>query len=226
MFYWREDEEHPETLSVPVLIRSLSGLQITDIACGTSHCIAFSSITSKAYSWGTNYFGELGIGSMCPVEQPTVVAMPNDDKLTQVSCGNAFTIGISLPLKSEQSSSGTFIPSSEILQRISRGCALDSVQFDSSDVSTIQPTDSTVDAVSLMSFQPTPLKIDVDRQTIGPVQPVLTSSTLTTNTLEHSFQTTTLNSFSTDTIQSSSTDTLYTTTIVPRQDRFTFDFSL
>lgn len=153
MYCWQADEEHPETLSIPVLIPSLSRRQITDIACGTSHCIAFSSIISKAYSWGTNYCGELGIGSVNPVNEPTEIVMPNDDKLTQVSCGNAFTIGISLPLKSVQSGSGTFIPSSEILQQISRGCALDSVQFDSGDVSTIQQTDSTMDAVLLTSFQ-------------------------------------------------------------------------
>ena len=224
MYCWQADEEHPETLSIPVLIPSLSRRQITDIACGTSHCIAFSSITSKAYSWGTNYCGELGIGSVNPVNEPTEIVMPNDDKLTQVSCGNAFTIGISLPLKSVQSGSGTFIPTSEILQQISRGCALDSVQFDSGDVSTIQQTDSTMDAVLLTSFQPTPLKTDMNQPTISTTQPALTSTTLlTTNTLSNIPPTTTIHSYSTDTMQSSSTDTLYTTTIVSRQDRFTFD---
>lgn len=118
--------------------------------------------------------------------EPTEITMPNEDRLTQVSCGNTFTVGISLPLKSQRSGSGTFIPSSVIMHQISRGCALDAVHFESGDVSTIQQTVSTLDKIDLTSFQPTPLK--------------------------------------TDTIQSSSTtDSLYTATIVPRQDRFTFD---
>ena len=77
---------------------SLSTLHITDIACGTSHCVAYSSETGRAFAWGTNMCGELGNGSFSSTTEPTEILLPEEQKLIQIMAGHSFTLGLCLPL--------------------------------------------------------------------------------------------------------------------------------
>ncbi|XP_067408715.1 probable E3 ubiquitin-protein ligase HERC4 isoform X4 [Emydura macquarii macquarii] len=50
-----------ECIRVPRNIKSLSDIQITQVACGYCHSLALSK-GSEVYSWGQNKYGQLGIG--------------------------------------------------------------------------------------------------------------------------------------------------------------------
>ena len=107
---------------------------ITDISCGTSHCIALSSVSGKVFSWGTNRYGELGIGSQEQSPNPCEMPVPRNEKFVQIACGNGFSIGIGFPLQTSEPAS------------ISWG-----------SLSTITRVNDTLDNLSLNhSFVPTP----------------------------------------------------------------------
>lgn len=180
VYFWRADETNPETPSVqssrchhtqtPLLVPSLSGKQITDVVCGASHCVAFSTVTGKVFSWGSNFFGELGVITTERVAEPIELVLPDLSKVTQVSCGNAFNVAICLPIKQEPS-------------QAERAVEIDPVSFQVGDgedaLSEITRVSSTLDGLPTEQFH----------------QETMTSST---------------------------SDSLYTSTIVPRQSRFTF----
>lgn len=84
-------------------------MHITNIACGASHCIAFSSITGRAFSWGTNYCGELGNGSFEYSVEPREIELTDNEKFIHIVAGNAFTLGLTLPLSSSRGKRVTVI---------------------------------------------------------------------------------------------------------------------
>lgn len=84
----------------PLLIASLSTMHITNISCGASHCVAFSSVTGRAFSWGTNYCGELGNGSFDYSLEPHEIQISDNEKFIEIVAGNAFSLGLTLPLSS------------------------------------------------------------------------------------------------------------------------------
>lgn len=57
-------------LFTPQPIKALDGLQIRQIACGDSHCLAVT-MEGEVQSWGRNQNGQLGLGTTedCPVPQ-------------------------------------------------------------------------------------------------------------------------------------------------------------
>lgn len=85
----------------PVRVAVLDNKHITHCACGVSHCFVFSSATGRCFAWGVNTSGELGLGEPDEVAEPLEVPSPQGAKFVQVSCGNAFTVGITLPLKGD-----------------------------------------------------------------------------------------------------------------------------
>ena len=74
---------------------------ITDIVCGISHCIAFSTITGRAFAWGTNYCGELGDSTNTPRFEPIEIEMNEDETFIQMDAGNCFTIGLAVHADSQ-----------------------------------------------------------------------------------------------------------------------------
>lgn len=53
------------------------------------------------FSWGTNFFGELGVITTERVAEPLQLIFPDLSKVTQVCCGNAFNVAVCLPIKQE-----------------------------------------------------------------------------------------------------------------------------
>ena len=71
----------------PKFVDSLLSVDVTNISCGPKH-VSVVTGDSKAYSWGCNVDGRLGVGeesSCCDV--PTQVKFPSDVKIENVFCG-------------------------------------------------------------------------------------------------------------------------------------------
>ena len=51
----------PESAALPSVVDALSAIPIAHIASGAHHCFA-TSITGRAFSWGRNKYGQLGLG--------------------------------------------------------------------------------------------------------------------------------------------------------------------
>ena len=85
----------------PVLLPSLTAHHITDVVCGISHCIAFSTITGRAFAWGTNYCGELGDYTNTPRFDPIEIEMNEDETFIHMDAGNCFTVGLAVHAHSQ-----------------------------------------------------------------------------------------------------------------------------
>lgn len=80
-------------LFLPHSIRVLQGLQIKQMACGDSHCLAIST-DGEVYSWGRNQNGQLGLGhhddSLRPQKVPTFQGV----EVKMVAAGAEHTVAI------------------------------------------------------------------------------------------------------------------------------------
>lgn len=155
---------------------SLSDKMITHCACGVSHSIVYSTIASRAFAWGVNLSGELGVGDEREGREvePVEVLPPEGEKFVQVSCGNAFSVGITLPLRASREA---------VLSRSRfsvQNClhTLDPVQIPSessgleSSPSTIQYVSDSLDgAPRTARFIPTPLESGLRNHPLGANHP-------------------------------------------------------
>ena len=57
-------------------------------------------MTGRAFSWGTNYCGELGNGTYEVSNEPQEIQLSENEKFISIVAGNAFTLGLTLPLSS------------------------------------------------------------------------------------------------------------------------------
>eukprot|EP00041_Stephanoeca_diplocostata_P034564 m.1184728 g.1184728 ORF g.1184728 m.1184728 type:complete len:1134 (+) comp24543_c0_seq1:305-3706(+) len=69
----------------------LSGIPIASISCGDTHC-GIVSKNGTAFTFGTNEFGQLGLGHKKKMLKPCVVAALQAHICTKISCGRAHTI--------------------------------------------------------------------------------------------------------------------------------------
>lgn len=148
---------------------------ITQCACGVSHSIVYSTITSRAFAWGVNLSGELGVGGEGGREaEPVEVFPPEGEKFVQISCGNAFSVGIALPLRASREAA----LSRSRLSVQHRLHTLDPVQIPSessgleSSPSTIQYVSDSLDgAPRTARFIPTPLESGLRNHPLGANHP-------------------------------------------------------
>ncbi|XP_002985532.2 probable E3 ubiquitin-protein ligase HERC4 [Selaginella moellendorffii] len=82
-----------ESCSSPVIVDSLWGLGIVQIACGDNHSCALT-VEGQLFSWGRGKYGQLGCGSVENHLQPVPVTALSDRLLTQVVCGADYTMAI------------------------------------------------------------------------------------------------------------------------------------
>ncbi len=61
-----------------------------------------SDLKSKAYVWGANTNGELGVGDSQPRTQPTLVDSLEDKIITQIGVGSNFAFVLGPNLKSTE----------------------------------------------------------------------------------------------------------------------------
>lgn len=79
--------------SSPVSINMPTGTHMTQVTTGAFHSCSVSSV-GNAYCWGSNSYGQLGIGSFSSRFNPQVVNTPSGVFLTQISAGNAHTCAL------------------------------------------------------------------------------------------------------------------------------------
>uniref|UniRef100_T1IPE6 HECT domain-containing protein n=1 Tax=Strigamia maritima TaxID=126957 RepID=T1IPE6_STRMM len=74
----------------PSLIKSLEGVPLAQIACGSEHSIALSK-SGAVFSWGKNTFGQLGLNDELNREYPTLLRTLRSHKIKYISCGEDHT---------------------------------------------------------------------------------------------------------------------------------------
>ena len=79
----------------PTINPILSGKQLVDICAGFEHCIALTA-EGKCYSWGTNKYGQLGIGSQKSTATPTLIESLADERVVQICCGAYHSLALTL----------------------------------------------------------------------------------------------------------------------------------
>ncbi|KAA8531150.1 hypothetical protein F0562_005936 [Nyssa sinensis] len=80
-------------LFTPQPIRALHGLQIKQIACGDSHCLAVT-ITGEVQSWGRNQNGQLGLGTTEDSLVPQQIAAFQGVSVKMVAAGAEHTAAV------------------------------------------------------------------------------------------------------------------------------------
>jgi len=71
----------------PTIISALFGCPVKSIACGKNHCLALT-FGGNVYSWGSNKFGQLGIGKgAADQRRPHLIPMLQHKRAAQISSG-------------------------------------------------------------------------------------------------------------------------------------------
>ncbi|XP_024416980.2 probable E3 ubiquitin-protein ligase HERC4 isoform X2 [Desmodus rotundus] len=85
-----------ECIRVPRNIKSLSDIQIVQVACGYYHSLALSK-ASEVFSWGQNKYGQLGLGIDCNKQaSPQLIKSLIGIPFMQVAAGGAHSFVLTL----------------------------------------------------------------------------------------------------------------------------------
>nr|XP_043901885.1 probable E3 ubiquitin-protein ligase HERC4 isoform X1 [Solea senegalensis] len=85
-----------ECVRVPRNIRSLSDVQITQVACGYWHSLALSK-GGQVFSWGQSRYGQLGLGMPAKmVSTPQTIKSLQGIPFAQISAGGAHSFALTL----------------------------------------------------------------------------------------------------------------------------------
>eukprot|EP00753_Platysulcus_tardus_P022526 PLAT9738.1.p1 GENE.PLAT9738.1~~PLAT9738.1.p1 ORF type:complete len:426 (+),score=186.57 PLAT9738.1:38-1315(+) len=82
--------------AAPVLVDALldGGVRIADVSCGDKHTVACDT-EGRTWAWGCGEWGRLGDGRNKDALLPVEVEPLSDVKVTQVSCGQNFSMALS-----------------------------------------------------------------------------------------------------------------------------------
>ena len=79
-------------IKAPALVDDLLQCHVAQVSCGKEHTVALDR-QGNVYSWGLNTQGALGLGQQIPAtDKPQIVDKLLEADITQVSCGNNFTL--------------------------------------------------------------------------------------------------------------------------------------
>ncbi|XP_053547813.1 probable E3 ubiquitin-protein ligase HERC4 [Bombina bombina] len=85
-----------EFIRVPRNIKSLSEIQIVQVACGYHHSLALSKV-SEVYAWGQNRYGQLGLGYDLKKESsPKQIKSLSGIPFLQIAAGGAHSFALTL----------------------------------------------------------------------------------------------------------------------------------
>ncbi|KAH3862509.1 probable E3 ubiquitin-protein ligase HERC4 [Dreissena polymorpha] len=79
----------------PMLISSLSGVPVSQLACGGSHSFALTR-SGTMFGWGRNSFGQLGMSDNQDRPHPATCKILRTQKVTYVTCGEDHTACLTL----------------------------------------------------------------------------------------------------------------------------------
>ncbi|XP_063102741.1 E3 ISG15--protein ligase HERC5 [Cavia porcellus] len=74
----------------PQAVQSLTGVPLVQISAGEAHSMALS-MSGNMYSWGKNDCGQLGLGHTKNTDSPSLVDIPDNQKVEFLACGGAHT---------------------------------------------------------------------------------------------------------------------------------------
>ncbi len=77
---------HNNPVQKPEIVEELIGLKIVDITYGLFHVLAITKC-GKCFSWGYNFFGQLGIGTQINNNRPKLIKDLSHEKIVKISCG-------------------------------------------------------------------------------------------------------------------------------------------
>lgn len=77
----------------PVLVHTAPGITVTQVSAGYYDSLAVTSI-GAALAWGSNYTGQLGVGTTRDQRLPVGVHLPSGVSVTQVSAGFAHSVAL------------------------------------------------------------------------------------------------------------------------------------
>jgi RCC1 and BTB domain-containing protein len=83
---------------IPIKVRAFNNERVVMISCGWNHSIALTEC-GHVYSWGYNYYGQLGIGNTVDSNEPKFVAVTDENKcnvfIEKISCGSVHSLLLS-----------------------------------------------------------------------------------------------------------------------------------
>eukprot|EP00004_Rigifila_ramosa_P002656 TRINITY_DN12746_c0_g1_i1.p1 TRINITY_DN12746_c0_g1~~TRINITY_DN12746_c0_g1_i1.p1 ORF type:complete len:1102 (-),score=245.80 TRINITY_DN12746_c0_g1_i1:32-3277(-) len=80
--------------SVPRPIKGLSAIAVLQVSCGSHHSLALTD-TGEVYAFGSNRFGQLGLGDTQPRNQPQLVQKLTSTLIQHIACGESHSTAIS-----------------------------------------------------------------------------------------------------------------------------------
>ena len=80
-----------QIIVVPTLLSLPNNERISFITCGQSHSICLTE-NNLSYVWGDNQYGELGLGDKSLRNIPTLFSLPNNERISFITCGNSHSI--------------------------------------------------------------------------------------------------------------------------------------
>jgi alpha-tubulin suppressor-like RCC1 family protein len=83
---------------IPIKVKSFNNERVVMISCGWAHSMALTEC-GHVYSWGSNVFGQLGIGNTVNSNEPKFVEVVDENKcnvfIEKVSCGSDHSLLLS-----------------------------------------------------------------------------------------------------------------------------------
>jgi RCC1 and BTB domain-containing protein len=70
----------------PIKINGFNNENIVSIACGGCHSLVLTDI-GQVYGWGSNYYGQLGLGNLIIEDRPKRIDLNSDQVIKSISCG-------------------------------------------------------------------------------------------------------------------------------------------
>ena len=77
--------------SSPALLTLPNNEKISFITCGYYHTICLTE-NNLCYIWGRNSSGQLGLGDENNLSSPALFSLPNNEKISFITCGYGHTI--------------------------------------------------------------------------------------------------------------------------------------
>ncbi|KAK7873892.1 hypothetical protein R5R35_005749 [Gryllus longicercus] len=79
----------------PKIVKGLATCHVIQITCGLNHCLALTN-NGDIYSWGSNEYGQLGIGRYSSVERkPTLIRSLRGIPIAHIACGGSHSLAVS-----------------------------------------------------------------------------------------------------------------------------------